>query len=165
MKSIAGQSWGAHPACLLVLYKSTVRSVIEYGGVCFSGMSDCHMRRLEWIQWRAGRICFGLMRSTHMMSVEVLAGLPPIRQRLSLLNERFLVSALIKPNDLLMVKLEKLHQIWMKSNCFPEWQIVRESRIVSRTHFFFTEFNLHLVDLAFVPKVHNGVRMGFLGLR
>jgi hypothetical protein len=64
MKSIADQSWGAHPACLLVLYKSTVRSVIEYGGVSFSGMSDYHMRRLERIQWRAGRICFGLMRST-----------------------------------------------------------------------------------------------------
>jgi hypothetical protein len=50
MKSIAAQFWGAHPACPLVLYKSTVRSVIEYGGVFFSGMSDCHMRRLERIQ-------------------------------------------------------------------------------------------------------------------
>jgi hypothetical protein len=47
MKSIASQSWGAHLACLLVLYKSIVRSVIEYGGVCFSGMSDCHMKRLD----------------------------------------------------------------------------------------------------------------------
>jgi hypothetical protein len=43
----------------------------------------------------------GLMRSTHVLSVEVLAGLLPIRQRLSFLNERFLVSALVKPNDLL----------------------------------------------------------------
>jgi hypothetical protein len=66
MKSIAGQSWGAHPACLLVLYKSTVRSVIDYGGVCFSGMSDCHMWKLERIQRRAGRICFGLMKSIYM---------------------------------------------------------------------------------------------------
>jgi hypothetical protein len=121
MKSIAGQSWGAHSACLLVLYKSTVRSVIEYGGVCFSGMSDCHMRRLERIQWRAGRICFGLMRSTHLMSAEVLAGLFPITQRLLFLNERFLVLALVKPNDLLTVKLDELHRIWMNSNCLPEW--------------------------------------------
>jgi hypothetical protein len=44
-------------------------------------------------------------------------------------NERFLVSALDKPNDLLMVKLDELHRIWMTSNCLPEWQIVRESRI------------------------------------
>jgi hypothetical protein len=143
MKSIAGQSWGAHPVCLLVLYKSTVWSALEYVGVCFSGMSDsdCHMRRLERIQWRAGRICFGLMRSTHVMSVEVLAGLPPIRQRLSFLNERFLVSALVQPNDLLMMKLDELHR--MNSNCRPEWQIVRENRILSRTYFL-TEFNLDI---------------------
>jgi hypothetical protein len=60
LKSISGQSWGAHPACL-VLHESTVCSVIEYGGVCFAGISDCHMRRLKRIQWRAGRIYFGLM--------------------------------------------------------------------------------------------------------
>jgi hypothetical protein len=58
-----------------------------------------------------------------------------------------------------MVKLDELHQIWNNSNCLPEWQIVRESRMVSRTHFL-TEFDLHLVDLTFVPSVHNGVRTG-----
>jgi hypothetical protein len=74
-------------------------------------MSHCHIRRLERIQWRAGRIHFGLMRSTHVQFVEVLAGLPPIRQRLTSLNERFLVSVLVKPNNLLMVKLEEFHRI------------------------------------------------------
>jgi hypothetical protein len=33
--------------------------------------------------------------------------LPPIRQKLSFLNDRFLVSALVKSNDLLMMKLEE----------------------------------------------------------
>jgi hypothetical protein len=84
----------------------------------FSGRSDCHMRRLQRIQWRAERICIGLMRSTHVLSVEILAGLPPIRQRLSFLNERFKISAMVKPNDLLMVKLEELHWIWNNLNCF-----------------------------------------------
>jgi hypothetical protein len=89
------------------------------------------------------------MRSTHELSVEVLAGLHPIRHRLSFLNERFLVSALVKPNDLRMLKLDELYWIWNNSNCLPEWQIVRESRMVSRTHFL-TESNIHLVDLKFV---------------
>jgi hypothetical protein len=97
------------------------------------------------------------------LSVEVLAGLPPIRQRLSLLNQRFLVSTLVEPNDLLMVKLEELHQIWNKSHCLPEWQIVRESTMLSRTDFL-KEFDHHLVDLTFVPKIHNGVQMGLRGI-
>jgi hypothetical protein len=95
MKSIAGPP----SLSILVLDKSTVQSVIVYGEVCFSGMSDSHMRKLERIQWRVGRICFGLMGSTDVLSVKVLAGIPSIRQRLSLLSERFLVSALVTPKD------------------------------------------------------------------
>jgi hypothetical protein len=62
-----------------------------------------------------------------------------------------------------MIRLEKLHRIWNNSNCLPEWQIVREGRMVSTTHFL-KEFDLHLVDLSFVPKVHNGVQMGLRGI-
>jgi hypothetical protein len=35
--------------------------------------------------------------------------------------------------------------------------------MVSRTHFL-TEFDFHLEDLTFVPRVHNGVRMGSRGV-
>jgi hypothetical protein len=35
--------------------------------------------------------------------------------------------------------------------------------MVSRTQFL-TEFDLHLVDLTYVPKVHNGVQMGLRGM-
>jgi hypothetical protein len=76
------------------------------------------MRRLKRIRGRAWRKCFGLMRSTHMLSVEVLVGLPPIRQRLLFLNERLLVSVLFRVNDLLLGGLEELHQIWNNLNCF-----------------------------------------------
>jgi hypothetical protein len=56
----------------------------------------------------AGRICFGLIGTTHVMSVEVLPGLPRIRQRLSFLNERFLVLALVKPTHLSSIESEKI---------------------------------------------------------
>jgi hypothetical protein len=62
-----------------------------------------------------------------------------------------------------MVKLDELYRIWNNSNCLPEWQIVRESRMVSRTHFL-TEFDLHLEDLTFVLRVHNGERVGLRGV-
>jgi hypothetical protein len=35
--------------------------------------------------------------------------------------------------------------------------------MASRTHFL-TEFDFHLVDLTFVPRVHKGVRMGLRGV-
>jgi hypothetical protein len=89
------------------------------------------------------------------------SGSPSDNTEAFVLNERFLVSALVKPNDLLIVKLDKLHRIWNNSNCLPKWQIVHESRMVSRLQFL-TEFDLHLADLKFVPCVHN---VGQMGLR
>jgi hypothetical protein len=35
--------------------------------------------------------------------------------------------------------------------------------MVSRKHFL-REFDLHLLDLGFVPRVHNGVRVGLRGV-
>jgi hypothetical protein len=36
MRSIAGTAWRSHPDKILIVYKSLVRSVLEYGCVCFS---------------------------------------------------------------------------------------------------------------------------------
>jgi hypothetical protein len=35
--------------------------------------------------------------------------------------------------------------------------------MVSRAHFL-TDFDLHLVDLTFVPKIHKGMQMGLGGI-
>jgi hypothetical protein len=108
------------------------------------------MRKLDTVEgWK------NLLWSNEIYTCDVCGGSSgsPIRQRLTFLNERFLVSALVKPNDLLMVKLDGLHRIWINSNCLSEWWIVRESKMVSRAHFF-TEFDLRLGDLTFVSRLH-----------
>jgi hypothetical protein len=83
MKSIAGTAWGSHPDNMLILYKGLVRSVLEYGYVCFSEMAVTHFKKLERVQWRALRISLGLMQWTHTGTVEVLNGVPPLDLRFS----------------------------------------------------------------------------------
>jgi hypothetical protein len=56
------------------------------------------------------------------------------------------------------VRLEELHCVWSKLNWLPKWQIVHESWMVSRT-LFLMEFELHLVDLTFIQKIHKGLQM------
>jgi hypothetical protein len=43
LKSVAGMSWGAHPSCMLLLYRGLIGSVLEYGSVCYAGMARTHM--------------------------------------------------------------------------------------------------------------------------
>jgi ribonuclease HI len=110
MKSMAGTAWGSHPDNMLILYKGLVRSVLEYGFVCFAEMAVTHFR----VQWLALRISLGLMQSTHTSTVEVLSGVPPLDFRFSYLNHRFLISAFSKSSDILRGRLQTLVDLGSK---------------------------------------------------
>jgi hypothetical protein len=51
-RSIADVWWGAHPRCVLLLYKGLIGSIVDYAWVCYSGMAKTHMFRLERVQYR-----------------------------------------------------------------------------------------------------------------
>ena len=82
---------GVHPEDLLRLYQTTILSLMEYGSFCFASAADVHMIKLERIQYRCLRIAMGCMKSTHTMSLEVLAGILPIKNRHRELSLRFLI--------------------------------------------------------------------------
>lgn len=88
MRSVAGSNWGAHPDSLLMLYKTTILSILEYGCIAFRHLKNCHRIKLMRIQWRALRLSLGLMRSTHTSSLEVLAGVMPLDLRWQKLSDK-----------------------------------------------------------------------------
>ncbi len=92
LRNMAGVSWGAHPDTMLVLYKGLIRSVLDYGCIAFDRAADTHLLKLERIQYRSLRIALGLMQSTHVQTVEVIAGVEPLRLRISMLNQWFLTA-------------------------------------------------------------------------
>jgi Reverse transcriptase (RNA-dependent DNA polymerase) len=47
LRPVAGVSWGAHPTSMLILYKGLVGSVLEYGSICYTGMSKTNKFNLE----------------------------------------------------------------------------------------------------------------------
>jgi hypothetical protein len=68
LKSIAGVWWGAHPRCMIMLYRGLVASVLKYGSVCYFGMARTHMLRLERVQYRGIWIALGLISSTQTIA-------------------------------------------------------------------------------------------------
>ncbi|XP_055533007.1 uncharacterized protein LOC129723073 [Wyeomyia smithii] len=91
LRTITGQWWGAHPGDLIRLYQTTILSVIEYGCFCFRSAANTHLIKLERIQYRCLRIALGCMQSTHTMSLEVLAGVLPLKNRFWSLSSRILI--------------------------------------------------------------------------
>ena len=107
LRTITGTWWGAHPGDLIRLYQTTILSVLEYGSFCFMYAAKTHILKLERIQYRCLRIALGCMQSTHTMSLEVLAGVMPLRLRFFELSFRFLIRCQIM-NPLIIDYYEEL---------------------------------------------------------
>jgi hypothetical protein len=78
LRSIASQKWGGHPNAMLTIYKSCIRSIIEYGSYLFDNAPDSTLIALDRLQWKCLRICTGMFRTTHTKTLEVVAGIEPL---------------------------------------------------------------------------------------
>ncbi|XP_038117293.1 uncharacterized protein LOC6044496 [Culex quinquefasciatus] len=89
MRSVAGQKWGSHPSALLSIYKSCVRSIIDYGSIFFGEAPERELIQLDRIQWNCLRIALGSTKTTHTGSLEALAGIMPLGLRRQMLLAKF----------------------------------------------------------------------------
>jgi ribonuclease HI len=153
MRSMAGISWGAHPDVLLIVYKGLIRSVMEYGCVAFDRMADTHLLKLERIQYKCLRIALGLMQSTHVQAVEVIAGVPPLRLRFAMLNHKFLISVKNNHNHPLLNKLTLLARL-------NSPKIIREFALIESqvSRLCPSVYDYPLDALIFEPAVHEEIK-------
>jgi hypothetical protein len=56
-------------------------------------MVGTHMLKLQRVQYRCLRIALGLLHSTHVQTLEVIGGVPPLRMRFLMLNHEYLILA------------------------------------------------------------------------
>jgi hypothetical protein len=94
LRSMTGVSWGAHSDVMLILYKGLIRSILEYGCIAFDRMAGTHMLKLKRVQYCCLRIALSLMQSTHVQTLEVIGGVPPLRMRFSMVNHGYLILVL-----------------------------------------------------------------------
>ena len=79
---------GTDPKILIRLYKVYVRSIFEYGSVCFVHSPDSTLDIMQKIQNRAIRICLRLPRYVSLKLLHESACLPMIKVRLLQLSSK-----------------------------------------------------------------------------
>ena len=87
LRVIAHYDWGADQATLLHLYRSLIRSKLDYGCMVYGSASNSYIKQLDTIQNEALRICLGAFKSSPINSLHVEANELPLtyrRQKLSL---------------------------------------------------------------------------------
>lgn len=87
LKVISHTDWGADKQTLLMLYRSLVRSKLDYGCVVYGSARNSYLKMLDPIHHQGLRICLGAFRTSPKESLYAEAGEPPLdlrRLRLSL---------------------------------------------------------------------------------
>lgn len=86
LKVLANQSWGADSRTLLMLYRSLVRSRLEYGIVAYGTCHKTTLKKIEVIENTALRVIFGAYRTTPVESLHVIANEIPLYLKIQLLT-------------------------------------------------------------------------------
>ena len=70
MRAISGSTWGASRSILLIVYKTLIRSVIDYGSMAYDSSAANTKEKLDRLQRQALRIC-GSLSGTARASLQV----------------------------------------------------------------------------------------------
>ena len=93
-----GRKWGADPSTLLTLYKSYVRSLIDYGSFIYFPKSQQHIETLEKIQFTNLRALMGCRFSTPIDVIIAEYKIQSIRERTTALCKCCLIKILSNSN-------------------------------------------------------------------
>jgi len=83
MRAVAGSTWGANKKTLLIIYRTLIRSIIDYGSIAYNSAPDTTKNRLDVIQHKALRIACGAFCSTAASAMQVDTGELPLALRRS----------------------------------------------------------------------------------
>ncbi|XP_072398259.1 uncharacterized protein [Diabrotica undecimpunctata] len=78
LKSLAHFHWGADEEVLLTVYRSIIRSKMDYGSFVYMSASKSHLKALDSVHNTGLRICLGAFRSSPAQSMYCEANEPPL---------------------------------------------------------------------------------------
>ena len=78
INKLSHTSWGADRQTLKMIYKATVRSILDYGCEIYSSATEVALQRLDPLQSEGLRLITGAFRSSPVDSLQVESGEPPL---------------------------------------------------------------------------------------
>ena len=102
IRLLTHKSWGLKKTTLVQIYKSLIRSVIEYTGLSYFGFGRAQRKELEVIQNSAIRTIFGINREEGNKNLLKIANIESIRSRMRKLNAVYIQKSIRQQNPLIL---------------------------------------------------------------
>lgn len=111
VKYLCGTWWGSSPETLLTLYKSYVRSIIDFGSSIYFPKTKKNRKKLESIQTAAVRIALGYRRSTPIGVLLAESKLTLIRDRSVYLCECYMAKIMSNSDSNVYTSIHAYHNL------------------------------------------------------
>ena len=99
MKVVSNQSWGTDKSVLLKLYRSLVRSKLDYGCIVYGSARPSYLKMLNTIHHQGLRLALGAFRTSPVESLYVEAGGLPLEQRRIKLSLQYITKLKATPSN------------------------------------------------------------------
>ena len=91
LKVLSHLDWGADRKILLHLFRSLIRSKIDYGSIIYGAARSSYLKKLETVHNAGIRLCLGAYRTSPIPSLQVEANEPPMDLRRDQLSLQYAV--------------------------------------------------------------------------
>ena len=139
IKFLSHLQWGCNRETLLTLYKTLVRSKIDYASQIYQSATQTDLKILDTIQNQCIRLCIGAWETSPITSLEVEANIPPLKFR----------------RELLLSKMR--YRINEYPTTFPQTKLLRaiapRNSFMERSNQIFSTWNLELQEPRPCPKL------------
>ena len=99
IKVVSNQDWGADKSVLLNLYRSLIRSKLDYGCIVYGSARPSYLKMLNTIHHQGLRLALGAFRTSPIESLYVEAGELPLEQRRIKLSLQYITKLKATPSN------------------------------------------------------------------
>ena len=110
LRSVAALSKNVKPEIINLLYKTTIRSIFEYGSICIVSAAETHIRKMQMVQNQAIRIMLQTPAYISIKDLHDCSGLPLVKDHL-IEHARKRIKDMERLSPILEPTIAKYHQI------------------------------------------------------
>ena len=99
MRVVANQEWGADKSVLLNLYRSLIRSKLDYGCIVYGSARPSYIKMLNTVHHQGLRLALGAFRTSPVESLYVEAGDLPLEHRRIKLSLQYVTKLKSTPSN------------------------------------------------------------------
>ena len=99
IKVVANQEWGADKTVLLNLYRSLIRSTLEYGCIVYGSARPSYLKMLNTVHHQGLRLALGAFRTSPVESLYVESSELPLEQRRIKLSLQYITKLKSTPSN------------------------------------------------------------------